>query len=433
MKTKLALLCALAAMPLVSCGTGNSSQSGSAYSSGSGSATNGRPSQSTGSDQSKDPAQPTSLEIAFGDYCNDGDTLAEVDFDGISFLFDVGTGSNAPIYYANGASARMYAGNTLTVTAANITKIEFGITDTQKKGTVTASVGTFANDVWTGDAESVTFTVTEKQYRISSVKVDFTPGDIVGPGGGLEFDTAAEGVVAFYAARGVTVDKAPGISAIPDTAVLSTEYVVEPTMFEYPYFSLLLEAGYGDTVLDALEAEGFTVPQTPTEYGFECTTDTLEVDVLVLSEADLEDFPDYEVGQVVVTYYVLADFAEAGGELDFETVQEGVVAFYAAFDITVTKAPGISTIQDSDVLYVDYNLDETSDDPYFCIGVAGSFLDTVLAELKTDGYDVPAQPTEGIYVIEKGDVYIEVCVLDADYASFYEVPEGSLDICFWLA
>jgi len=73
-----------------------------------------------------------------------------------------GTGSTSPrLYMKDGVvELRYYAGGTSTIasTAGNITKIVFDTKFASNYEKCTADVGTLANNVWTGDAASVTFT-----------------------------------------------------------------------------------------------------------------------------------------------------------------------------------------------------------------------------------------------------------------------------------
>lgn len=77
-------------------------------------------------------------------------------------------GTTDPAYFANGNDLRIYADNTLTISATeNMTEIVFTLAADKKRYTyVTASDGTVATQTaddttvtWTGDAKSVTFTV----------------------------------------------------------------------------------------------------------------------------------------------------------------------------------------------------------------------------------------------------------------------------------
>ncbi len=97
-----------------------------------------------------------------------------------------------PKYFSSGASIRLYALNTLTLAADEITKIEFTFTLVKDNQTMTASVGnisSFTNEsaTWEGSASQVIFTLGSKgQIRISEMKVTGTfsgGGSPIVPGG----------------------------------------------------------------------------------------------------------------------------------------------------------------------------------------------------------------------------------------------------------
>lgn len=100
--------------------------------------------------------------------------------EGITIRVDKATGSSDPKFYtAEPATARMYAGNTVTFTApagGTLTNIEFGLTTytsyeiPDDDSGYTASTGTFTADpkgthkaTWTGSAESVTIELVNKR------------------------------------------------------------------------------------------------------------------------------------------------------------------------------------------------------------------------------------------------------------------------------
>ena len=106
---------------------------------------------------------------------SDSADVTEVKGAGTTLTFAKGTNStNSPKYYTSDKTARMYSGNTLTISSNNqlpIIKIEFvGSTLnalTSDVVTYTSSTGT-----WTGSAQSVCFTATGKP-RFTSIKVTY--------------------------------------------------------------------------------------------------------------------------------------------------------------------------------------------------------------------------------------------------------------------
>lgn len=115
-------------------------------------------------------------EYVFADMgYSDSADVTEVKGAGTTLTFAKGTNStNSPKYYTSDKTARMYSGNTLTISSNNqlpIIKIEFvGSTLnalTSDVVTYTSSTGT-----WTGSAQSVCFTATGKP-RFTSIKVTY--------------------------------------------------------------------------------------------------------------------------------------------------------------------------------------------------------------------------------------------------------------------
>ena len=115
--------------------------------------------------------------------------LTTVNGENVTLTFAGGTNTkNAPKYYDAGTNARMYGGNTLTISSSKkITKIEFvfapdytnnqtGEVSNYQATAACFAEGTFANDVWTGSSNSVVLTNNKEnnaQVRIVSLKVTF--------------------------------------------------------------------------------------------------------------------------------------------------------------------------------------------------------------------------------------------------------------------
>ena len=116
------------------------------------------------------------IDLAAQGYANAAD-FSSITVNGVTLSGDMGSNSkNGPKYYNTGSAVRFYSGNTFTVSCSKaITKItlEFGSGDGTNE--ITASPGTYAEPVWTGSAESVTFTVggTTGHRRIAKVSVEF--------------------------------------------------------------------------------------------------------------------------------------------------------------------------------------------------------------------------------------------------------------------
>lgn len=96
----------------------------------------------------------------------------------ITVTFSKAGGSNTPKYYSDTQSFRVYGGNSFTIAGTKkITKIEFEMATGDYVGSnaISASEGSFSNNVWTGNAGSVVFTVagTSGQRNIVSIKVTY--------------------------------------------------------------------------------------------------------------------------------------------------------------------------------------------------------------------------------------------------------------------
>ena len=101
-----------------------------------------------------------------------------------SIAFDKGTNKNAPKYYNTGTAIRCYGANTMTFTssnAENFTSIVFTFSSGEGTNEITANVGEFENNTWTGAADEVVFTIggTSGHRRIQAVEVTIEEGTII--------------------------------------------------------------------------------------------------------------------------------------------------------------------------------------------------------------------------------------------------------------
>ena len=118
-------------------------------------------------------ATDVTIDFSAQNYTNSQDFDGQtVTIDGISMTFSKGTGTTTPKYYTSGTSMRLYAGNTMIVAADNaITKIVF----TYSQGAWPSDCvteGAYADGVWAGNANSITFTNTgSAQVRIQKMVV----------------------------------------------------------------------------------------------------------------------------------------------------------------------------------------------------------------------------------------------------------------------
>ena len=140
-------------------------------------------------------------------------------FGDFTFAADKGSGASDPAYNGTGKDARYYAGNTLTISSnKDMTEIVFNLSSKgqNRLAPITASVGTIATQAsgdtkvtWTGNAQSVTFTVGEKaDYGTdgsgAAGQLDFTSVDITAGGGTSYYDYSTEcgsGTPTYYTIR----------------------------------------------------------------------------------------------------------------------------------------------------------------------------------------------------------------------------------------
>lgn len=119
-------------------------------------------------------AASTVIDLTGQGYANAQEVTSVTSGD-ITLTFSKGTGSTTPKYYTSGTSVRLYAKGTLTVSAGGqiIEKIKLTFGSSDKTNAITANVGTFTTDTWTGSASSVVLTVggTKDHRRIKTVEV----------------------------------------------------------------------------------------------------------------------------------------------------------------------------------------------------------------------------------------------------------------------
>ena len=106
--------------------------------------------------------------------------------DNITIRFDKNTGSTNPAYYNTGTAARLYGGNTLTVTPASgctITGMTLTFSSTSNTGTLSASAGTYSlsgtTGTWTGSSTSpivITNTASSGHARLKVLSVTYSAG-----------------------------------------------------------------------------------------------------------------------------------------------------------------------------------------------------------------------------------------------------------------
>lgn len=102
-------------------------------------------------------------------------------------VFDQGGNTNSPKYYVSGDAVRLYGGGTLTISSESpISSISFGTFDKDKTAnTLSVSTGSWnqSSATWTGEANSVVFTVGGSSGHVKLNKIRVTTG------GGVTYDS----------------------------------------------------------------------------------------------------------------------------------------------------------------------------------------------------------------------------------------------------
>lgn len=95
----------------------------------------------------------------------------------VSIAFNKGSNSNTAKYYTSGTSVRCYGGNYFTVssTSKTITKIVLTYGTSDGSNTITATPGSFATNTWTGESDSIKFTIggSSGNRRIQAIEVTY--------------------------------------------------------------------------------------------------------------------------------------------------------------------------------------------------------------------------------------------------------------------
>ena len=135
-------------------------------------------------------AEEVSIDFSQQGYSNQQAITDATITDGITITFSKGSNSNAPKYYASGTAIRAYGGNTFTIssTIGNITKIVLTFGSSDGTNAISADNGTFNSPNWTGEKNSVTFTIggTSGNRRLKAMTITYTPsagGEDPGTGG----------------------------------------------------------------------------------------------------------------------------------------------------------------------------------------------------------------------------------------------------------
>lgn len=137
----------------------------------------------------------TTLDFTAQGYA-DATAISNLTVDGVTATFAKGSnGSNAPKYYTSGTAIRAYGGNTITLSANQITAATFTFGSSDGSNEITADCGSWNSPTWTGDAtDEVVFTIggTSGNRRIKSIAVTYTSGG--GSGSYSDYTTTCQQV-----------------------------------------------------------------------------------------------------------------------------------------------------------------------------------------------------------------------------------------------
>lgn len=127
----------------------------------------------------KIPTGPTTvvIDLSKQKFTNQ-QVIKEVTSGPVSLIFNKGSNtSNSPKYYTSGTAVRLYGGNTMTVSSSKtIVKIELTFDPEEKgKNAITTEPLTYSDGTWTGESNSIKFTVggTSGHRRVQKVSVTY--------------------------------------------------------------------------------------------------------------------------------------------------------------------------------------------------------------------------------------------------------------------
>ena len=126
----------------------------------------------------KNPTGPTTvvIDLSKQNFKNEQE-IKEVSSDPVSLIFNKGSNNqNSPKYFTTGTAVRLYGGNTMTVSSSKmIVKVELTFATGEGNNTITTDSETYLNGTWTGESNSIKFTVggTSGHRRVQKVSVTY--------------------------------------------------------------------------------------------------------------------------------------------------------------------------------------------------------------------------------------------------------------------
>lgn len=218
----------------------------------------------------------TEAKIVFSDLnYENGQELPSITVDeNITLTFDKGTNSNTPKYYSTGTAARLYGGNTMTITAINGCTIESVVMNTGSSNkfhaessvtngtlTVDGTVGTISGV--SSNTTTITQGGTSGHVRITDMTITYTEGvassvatptfsveaGTYGAKQSVELACESEGAVIYYTLDGTTPDNT---STLYEAAIeLNTKTTVKAIAYVGEEASKVASASY-DFKLDCV-------------------------------------------------------------------------------------------------------------------------------------------------------------------------------------
>ena len=118
--------------------------------------------------------EEVTIDLTAQDYDNAAE-VASVSEGQVTVTFDKGTNNNSPKFYTTGSAVRVYGGSlfTVSISSGSIVGIELTYGTGDGTNAITTDLGNFETSIWSGSAQSVTFTVggTTGHRRIQKIKV----------------------------------------------------------------------------------------------------------------------------------------------------------------------------------------------------------------------------------------------------------------------
>ena len=391
-------------------------------------------------------------------YAN-GEEITNVTIDSnITATFEKGSGSNAPKYYTTGTAIRCYAKNSFEIKAAsgNITNIVLTFGSGDKTNPISTNVGTYADGTWSGDAESVTFTIggTKDHRRIAEITVTYTISDNgEGEGGNEEGGTTEpdngegeggndnendEETVEYTAIEFIEADKEATIKGTVVATNARSFLVEDETGIILVYLGTTPEVNVGEEVtVSGTVTQYGGMPQFPNSSIITKTGVTNEVvypEATVMDGAAMDAFlSSPEINYVEYTgtlnisgsYYnvTIEGAATAVGSIQypangFVTATSGAVVKVTGYTIGVsskkyvnTMAITIETVEDAPEAEEPETPAETKE--YTVTEALAAYVDGKQIPAIVTGYIVGAMNSEG-YVAEFGTTTVDTNILLSD-------------------